>query len=334
MRILQILFEGYRANDNSFADCVILIKEQLFSNKSIFDISSKAGFPIVSEVRIYLLNETLCRAEGGEFWDGYKFACENEYFFIKYIDKKVSEFSPYKVPRFSESDFENLICKLGGTKILEATTQTPDFLLNGVVYELKDIQSDSLFNKERQNKIGEIFQSQNSRTINLNPQMNYGVETIQYHQLIKNSVHKHFKKASDQIKSYKLQNQVTSAGIIVLNTGMFSMPHDLLKVFVQQLLTNTQTIDFAFIFTQIMQGTWSDAYAVYGREFLGNIPMDAELLKKNVDDLVNFKMSQMMQGIKFESIIDSMKPISFQENNKIFYWNPGRIQSSFLKEAR
>ena len=332
MSILRLIYDGYNKNDNTFADCILLIQEQLFSYTLAYDISVKKGYPICSEAHIDILIEELCKKEAGDFWDAYKHAEEHGYYFIKFIESNVSGINPFRVPRFSEKDFENIFTELGGNKIPESTIKTPDFLYSKVVYELKDIQSESLYNRDRQNVLGEIFQEYPKRFINLNPEIVYGEETPRYHQLIKNTIQGHIKGASKQIKSYKTQGEFISAGIIVLNTGMFSLPHELLKRFVEQCLNNTKTVEFAFIFSQNMHGSWFDLYANYASEFVGATPTDGEELNKKVKALVDAKMTDMVRGKQFDSIIDSMHPISFEANNRIFFWNPGRIPSTLPKK--
>jgi hypothetical protein len=333
MKILRLIYEGYNKKDNSFADCILLMREQLFTYAFAYEISTKNGYPICSEANIDRLIEDMCEKEGGEFWQAYKHAQENGYFFIKFRDKNASGNNPFKVPRFSEKDFESILNEMGGNKIPESIVKTPDFILNNVVYELKDIQSESLYNIDRQTKIGEIFQNNSDNFIDLNPELNYGEESSKYQQVIKNSIQGHFKKASDQIKAYKLHHNIDSAGVILLNTGMFSLPHQLLERFVEQIVMNSTTIDFTFIFSQKMQGAWFDMYATYGSKFIGKSPLDSDKIKASIDRLVNHRMAEMVQGKTFESIIDNMHPISFESGNKIFYWNPGRIKSTLPKKG-
>ncbi len=328
MNILRVIYEGYNKLTNSFADCFILIQERTFSYSLVYDIAVKNGYPICEEPYIDRLIEKMCKEQGGEFWDFYQYAQQKGFSFTKFKDKNISGFNPFKVPRFSENDFEQIFVELGGIKIPESTLKTPDFFLDKIVYELKDIQSESLYNMDRQNKLGEIFQNFPKHFIDLNPEINYREETAKYHQLIKNSIQGHFKKASEQIKAFRQQETFESAGIILLNTGMLSLPHDLLEKFATQILANTNTIEFAFIFSQKVQGSWFDIYANYYNKFIGKLPTNSDKITKSVWKLVEHRMTEMVQGKPFESGVDNMHPISFEANNRVFFWNPGRIIST------
>ncbi len=331
MEILRLIYDGYNKQSNTYAKCILLIQRRLFSYTVAYDFTVKNGYPICSEAHIDMLIEALCEKEGGDLWDAYSQAKINGSYFIHFANKNVSGCNPFNVPRFSEKDFQNVITELGGNKIPESTIKTPDFLLNKVIYELKDIQTDSLFNKDRQNKIGEIFRNNPKHFIDLNPEINHGQESLKYYQTIKNTIQTHIKKASEQIKAYKTQNEFNSAGLILLNTGMFSLPHKLFVKFVEQSLNNTKTVDFVYIFSQNMQGSWFDLYANYASDFIGALPDGGDKLKKKVGQLINSKMTDMARGGQFESIIDQMHPISFEANNQIFYWNPGAIPSTLPK---
>src|SRR5690606_19425014 len=151
------------------------------------------------------------------------------YAFQCFPDKSNSGLDPYKVPRISEEDFENIIVSLGGVKIPVSESKTPDFLLNGVALELKDLQKESLKNKDRQVSIGEVFAKVPGYTINLDPTGDYGAATARYRRLITNTLKTSIKKASEQVKAFKANTVLNSAGIIFLNTGMYSLPHEMFK---------------------------------------------------------------------------------------------------------
>ncbi len=139
-------------------------------------------------------------------------------------------------------------------KIPDFAVETPDFILNDIIMELKNIQIDSLLNEDRQKNLSIIFANLPDRSVDLDPTIERGEITLADHKLILNSLRNNVRKASSQIKSYKRSRSVTAAGIIFLNTGMFSLPHELFKTLVSEILRkNTKTVEFAFIFSQVTQ---------------------------------------------------------------------------------
>jgi len=195
--------------------------------------------------------------------------------------------------------------------------------------ELKDIQHDSLQNEDRQKNLSRIFSDLPDRSINLDPNIERGEATAAYHGLIENSLRNNVKKASSQIKSYRNTHHASAAGIIFLNTGMFSLPHELFKTLVGGILIkHTRTIEFAFIFSQVMQTNGFDTYAVFPCEFVGNMPEQIKVLLPSVKKMIQQKMTSMITNPMRGLTLASQEPISFEKNNKIFYWNPGILPDS------
>lgn len=327
MNILRIQFSSYNREANQFAKCIILIQEQLFNISKVNEISVSEGYHICSEIKIDKLINHLCEQETGDFLIAYKLAIQNGFSFNAFPDSGHLNMNFYRVPRFGENDFEQIINSLGGNKIPETITRTPDFIIDDTLLEFKDLQKESLENKERQKSIAKHFENKVSFAINIDPSLDFGELTHGYHKLIKNTIKNNFKSASDQIKKYRLENNVQNAGIILFNTGLYSLPHELFKEMVMDILDReTQTIEFAFIFSQKMQTNGWDMYATFLSEWIGNIPIKLEQIKNEMDELVNNKMSEMMNINNSIVIMESQKPISFEINNKIFFWNPGQIK--------
>lgn len=331
--ILIAQFEGYNKEQRCFAQCIILIKKSLFSISKIYNISLINNYFACSDIQVNYLNASKLHDADSEYQKSYFNALEKGYTFLFFIDSSNRSMEFYRVPRFSETDFELMINDLGGSKIKEVDIKTPDFLLDNIVLELKDIQNESLYNIDRQKSIAKIFNNYTGYTINLDPSLNLGDATIQYHSLIANKIKNHFKKASKQIKAYKEVNEILGAGIIILNTGMYSLPHDLLKKMVADILErNTDTIEFAFVFSQQMQTNGWNMYANFLIDWVGNVPDRIMKLHEHIGKLVNKKMSEMMVFNNSEHSIESQCPISFELNNKVFYWNPGQLKLPWENE--
>lgn len=325
-KILRIRFSAYNREKNHFAQCFILIQEDKFSISIIYKISVARNYFICSEIQIDRLIEHLCEKETGDFLEAYHLAKNQGFSFTDFPDYGNTNMNIFRVPRLGEADLEKVINCLGGKKIPETQTRTPDFIINDILLELKDLQKESFENKERQKSIASLFENRNDYAINIDPSLDFGEITLSFHRLIKNTIKIHFKSASGQIKQYKTNNSIKNSGIVLFNTGLNSLPHELFKKMVTDILFNeTKTIEFAFILSQRMQTNGWDMYTLFEREWIGNVPKEIEGLKHEMDQLINTKMTEMMKFNDSQQIIESQHPISFELNNKVFYWNPGQI---------
>ncbi|MCL9807168.1 hypothetical protein NAT51_16665 [Flavobacterium amniphilum] len=333
MNIFRVQFSGYNRETNQFAKCFILIQEQFFNISKVNKISISNSYYICSEIKVDKLINHLCEQEVGDFLNAYQLSKKDGFSFTAFPDSGSLNMNFYRVPRFGENDFEEIIKSLGGKKIPETTTRTPDFLLDDILLEFKDLQKESLENNERQKSIAKHFENIVSFSINIDPSLDFGELTHGYHKLIKNTIKNNFKSASNQIKTYRVENNMQSAGIILFNTGLHSLPHELFKEMVVDILNReTQTIEFAYIFSQKMQTNGWDMYAIFMGEWIGNIPIKLEEIKNKMDELVNIKMTEMMHSNNSIATIESQKPISFEMDNKIFFWNPGQIKFPWDQE--
>ena len=323
MEIVRVIYQGFSTKDNLYANCIMMIRREDFSVKEVFDISVAEHYLICSNIQLDVLIEAACKAEGGEFWAAYQKAARDMYSLTCFVHRS-SGGMPAMVPRFSEADFAEIL-----EKIPECSTETPDFRIGNVVLELKDLQEESLKNEDRQQKIAEAFDEWPDRCIDLDPLKDYGSLTKVYHDLIQNSIHNHVKKASSQIKTYRKTAMFMAGGMIFLNTGMLSLPHELFKSLVADLLERrTKTVEFAFVFSQVMQGNGFDEYAIFKGEFIGNVPDAVKFLQQRVNDLVEQKMTDLIRDPAKLLPLAEQRPISFEQKGKIFYWNPGQVPDS------
>ena len=307
MNILKVSFYGYNKEMYHFGKCFIVIKQDIFSISKIYKFSVSKGYFICSEIMI----EKLFEKESCLFLNAYQLAKKDGLSFVVFHDSGNINMNLYNFPRFGESDFETIINSLGGNKISETENRTPDFVVNNIILELKDLQKESLENIDRQKSIAKIFKNINAYTINIDPSLDFGELTSDYHRLIKNTIKNHFKSASDQIKQYKKNQNFKKSGIVFLNTGYNSLPHELFKEMVTDILNReTKTIEFAFIFSQIMQTNGWNMISIFRSEWIGNFPNEIEKIKDEIDDLVNIKMSEMIIKNDCSSISKSQKPIS------------------------
>jgi len=329
MKIFSVIFEGYNIERNQYAKCFLLVQEQLCTTAYCYDRSVEFEYPICSELDVQHITEDFCAETHDHLLDSYNIAKETGCSFICFVDPLQDKRDFFNAPRFNESDFENLISDMGGKKVPEIDVKTPDFFLDGIVMELKDIQEESLFDNERRKTIAKIFGDLEMHTVNLDPKTDLGELTLKYHAQIRNTIQNQVKKASNQIKSYKETNHVESAGVILLNTGMFSLPDELFRSMITHILTHqTKTVEFAFVFSQVMQANGFDTVANFYCDFIGKVPEKIKPLKDKVWNLVESKMTELILSPDKNLKMSSQHPISFFADHKIFYWNPGYLPDS------
>ncbi|WP_269227190.1 hypothetical protein [Flavobacterium eburneipallidum] len=174
MDILRACFYAYNRKVNHFAQCVILINKDVFNVSKIYNISVTQDYFICSEIKIDKLIDKLCEKETGDFLDAYHLAKNQGFSFSAFPDGGNLNMSLIQIPRFGEVDFERIINSIGGSKIPETEKRTPDFYINDILLELKDLQEDSLENKDRQKSIAKLFKDRVDYAINIDPLLDFG----------------------------------------------------------------------------------------------------------------------------------------------------------------
>ena len=329
VEIVAVNFRGYNKVGRQYVSCFLMIDKDYLTAYNVFEISIKAGFQICSEIGIDPLMQEYLIGREAEIRQTYECAKTNGYALIYFVNPLDSSRPMPATPRFSESDFEEVIVGCGGSKIPESDKKTPDFLIGNVVLELKDIQHEGLYNPEKRRSISRIFKDYTHDFINLNPECDYGQFTSSYHNLIRNSIENHVKKAGKQIKEFQSSNAINVAGMILLNTGQYSLPYITFKEMAEYiLLYKTSTIEFILLFSQVNQSNGFDSYSIFHQEFIGKVPDNVLVLKGGIDGLIDKKMTEMVSGTFIGETIKSQEPISFFSDNKIFFWNPGPANHS------
>ena len=329
--ILRVIFEGFNTKNRNYNNCILMIDETDFSRLMLYEIISNKGYIVCSEIKIDKLIRSLCEDAGGDLWKAYITAEHDGYSFTSFSEASFSNPYYYNIPRFNESDFDTIIYQLGGSKIPETVTMTPDFILGDIVIELKDLQNESLYNKDRRSTIAKIFETDSSFSININFSSIAGESHAAYKRIVANSVKNTVRKASKQIKEFNKSNSISTAGVFLINTGYFSLEHQLFKTIVDEIIArDTTTIKFVYIFTQsVFHNAVGDLRADYKQDCIGELPSELNDIYEACKTLIDKKMSSVFQPDNSErSFVTPQYPISFFADNKIFYWKPERIEPS------
>jgi len=330
-RMLRIIFEGFCDRNERYSSCILLLDANSFSVTTIFNLVRYYQFQICSELKIDLLINDLCRREQGDFKECYKEALVKGHCFKSFPESSINTLFRFGIPRFTEADFQHAIEQLGGDKIKENTSKTPDFLIGNIAVELKDLQKEGLYDSERQKSISKVFENSDKDVINIDPSFMSKEELETYKRIISNSIKSIVKKASTQVKEYKLTDKTSGAGVILTNTGFFSLGHDLFKEIVQDIITNqTKTIEFAYIFTQsVLRNAIGDYEVFYYNDFIGIVPDAINEIQDKINNIIEKKMTSIFHSPNQKNTIQTQQPISFLVNDKIFYWAPRKIEPSW-----
>jgi hypothetical protein len=329
--ILRVIFEGFNTKNRNYNNCILMIDETDFSRLKLYEIISSKGYIVCSEIKIDKLIRSLCEDAGGDLWKAYITAEHDGYSFTSFSEASFSNPYYYNIPRFNESDFETIICQLGGSKIPETATMTPDFMIGDIVIELKDLQKEGLYNEDRRNTITKIFEADNGFSVNINFSAASGEVKAAYKRVIANSIKNAVAKASKQIKQFSKANSISTAGVFLINTGYFSLEHQLFKTIVEEIIArDTTTIKFVYIFTQsVFHNAVGDLRADYKQDCIGELPSELNGIYEACKALIDKKMSSVFRPDNGErSFVAPQYPISFFADNKIFYWKPERIEPS------
>lgn len=318
MEISQLSFKVFSNETEMFYECIILVRNESVSIALLKEVSQKLNANICSEIDesdVWIDDEDMILALKGD-------GC-----LIKINDiDRLPSFNGFRVPKFDEEYIQTIIERIGGKKIQESEVKTPDFDIDGTVIELKNIELESLLDGERRNAIDKIFCNSDWSVINLDLELDLGEYTRRYKRLIENAIKYRVKDASKQIKARIKTNKVDSAGMILLNTGMYSLPHCVAKNVINKILLNdTKSVEFVYLISQVWQSNWADSYFVIQNEVLGKVNSTIVKLTEEFDKSLECAMTDMIRMEYHGKTIDPVKPISYFLNDRLYFWSPGHI---------
>lgn len=322
----SVIFDGFNNISLTYYKCVIFINNGDPKPSLLYNIALEKNIKICSDLLITPLPEERTHND----LDVRKafLEAENNGHSITIFEDKVSNVSTFQIQRFTEFDFDEIIKELGGKKILESKVLRPDYDLHGLVIELKNLQEDSLNNPKKQKSLAEIFSFYKNKTVNLKTLLDHKSVEWQVRTFYNKLLKSFFNKASDQIKSYKRDNEILSAGLVLLNTGHYTLNHQLLlQVCDYHLKNSTTTIEYVLVITQTVVGNSHNIYPSIEQNFLGSVPEEIEAIIDTVNKRMERKMTEAITGKAISKMtILPQEPISFLVDEKIFYWAPEKIK--------
>lgn len=286
-------------------------------------------------------------AEGGEVWDAYRHANEHG-LFVKVVPRQVfaaKDGPPLLRPaRINEPFITGVIEAAGGRRVVaDDSTQksmNADYLLGDFIFELKDLQEDALEKGPHQQKVADLFATYrgSNDAVVVDPSVLTKEDLLKYLDILGSPLQGHVKKAAKQIKATKtlLGQPHLRGGLILLNTGFSSYPHELFAEQVKRYASKDSSQFDAVISISIWMETNSfDSYVLYGfSPQTSDIP-EVQALRRAFADGFEQMMTDLMRGkVSPETeLAEPRRPIAFSSAGIDFHWQPPTLPLPWEKDA-
>ena len=207
-------------------------------------------------------------AEGGAVLEAYRDAQAGRPFVLFAPDDppiaKKGELPPMLPPRLDESFVDRVVMRAGGRRLrLEERdydrSRNADYLVNGYVVELKELQSDPIDVPTRQTKAHATLRR---RTDHGDTGILDDVDDPEYLAAILKTVKRRIDDAKQQIRSSSatLDFAVRGGGVILLNTGLSSVDPDRIFTFADRIVRESSSLDFVVMMTAMVATNGFDSW--------------------------------------------------------------------------
>lgn len=285
------------------------------------------------------LIEDRVRQAGGEVWEAFRSAQKGQLLFKVFPDCFLSgdkNDKPVLPARITEKFMDYVVVDAGGRRFSEEEKRTgiknADYLIGGFVFELKDLQEEGLKKGEHQKKIVEIFSHYfpNKSEISIDPSILSKSDYLKYLDIIGAPIKTHIRSASKQIKDTKLLlgRPDLLGGIILLNTGFGSFPHEIFAEQVERYARKDSKQLYAVVSISVWTHTNGfDSYVFYKFSPPESEQKEVIALQEAFSKRFLQMMTDVIQG-KIEKTMEMASPASpvvFEHNGIDFAWIPPRI---------
>jgi hypothetical protein len=279
------------------------------------------------------------RNKGGEVWDAHLHAQEDG-LFVKVVPEQfgAGKNGPplIRPARISESFMTDVIIDAGGRRVIEdnspQTSLNADYLLGDFIFELKDLQEEAQEKEEHQAKIAALFApySQGLTAVSVDPSLLSKADLWRYLEILGGPLQRHVKKASKQVKATRtlLDRPDLRGGLILLNTGFSSYPHDLFAEQVERYAKKDSSQFEAVISITIwMETNGFDSYVFYRFSPADQGPPEVMAIRQAFDNRFRQMMTDLMRGLLPGDVEQMLprRPIAFSVSGIDFNWEPPRI---------
>ncbi|HYC69861.1 MAG TPA: hypothetical protein VEB66_01555, partial [Opitutaceae bacterium] len=185
--------------------------------------------------------ESRVRETGGEVWAAYQVAQKRGYWieiFPDHFGSGNAGMPPPRAPRLTEAFVDRILSRAGGRRLSaeernHELTRNADYLLDGYIIELKDIQEEGMEKPEHQVKLANLFRPYfpGELEILIDPAVLSPRDLQTYAEIVGAPLRSAIKSAANQVRATKahLKDPSLHGGIIVLNSGYYSISPELFE---------------------------------------------------------------------------------------------------------
>ncbi|MBW1784005.1 MAG: hypothetical protein JRL30_25105 [Deltaproteobacteria bacterium] len=310
------------------------------------ELKRRCWVPEEIKHRDTLIREVV-QKQGGEVWDAYVQAEQGKLFWLEDLDSlpmcKKGEELWGTGPRLTEAFVDNLIENSGGHRLTaeeagEFREKNADYVLSKYVLELKHFENEGLSVETRQQKIGELFQRYFAETPvrKIDPYTLSDRDFQEYWEIVGVPIQKRIKAASKQVKTTiaRLGPEQYEGGVILLNTGYLTVPHDFLVAMAERYASkDTSTIRHVIVISSWTITNGFDTVVNYGFHPREPTCSDLQKLRDVFWGTVEKLMTQMITGeLDSESGMQQpMSPVYFNHQGEMFTFGVPQLESSFKR---
>lgn len=293
------------------------------------------------------LIEARVREEGGAVLKAFEEALRGRIFFKVFIDTfgSGSKDRQMMLPaRITEGFIDEVILKAGGKRLdianIAPGVRNADYLLGRYIFELKDLQEEAMIKGAHQEKLARLFRpyARGEKTLTINPSILSKPDLLEYMNILGRPIQGHVRSAAGQIKETKklLGNNDLLGGLLLLNTGFGTYPHDEFSAQVER-YARKDTSQFSAVMSV---SVWSqtngfDTFSFY--KISPDEPQEEEVIafQKAFDDCYTAMMTKMVQGTLPDNATSAppRRSIAFAIDGIDFSWEAPRIPLPWEREA-
>jgi len=208
--------------------------------------------------RATLVESRVCES-GEEVWNAYLRARSGQIVGIEALDRipfrRKGEQSSIVAPRLTEAFIDIVIERVGGRRLTDEEANfrkvpNADYRVGHFILELKDLQTESLEIRTRQQKVAELLRThvRSDRSLVIDLSSLSEDEFTAYTEIVGVPIRKRLHSARDQVRATldHLSNSEPSlrGGAILLNSGYGTMPHRLLYDLAKSYVERSRTLQF------------------------------------------------------------------------------------------
>lgn len=311
--------------------------------KVLYELVERGWVPELFELRDTLIRDAV-HEQGGEVWEAYLQAEKQGIFWMESLDSlpicKKGDVLWGTGPKLTEAFVDNLIEESGGHRLTSEEAggfleKNADYVLGKYVLELKHFENEGLSVESRQKKLGELFKRylSNGPAHQIDPYRLSDEDFEKYWEIVGVPVQRRIKAASKQVKATisRLGQDEYEGGVILLNTGYLTVPHDFLVAMAERYAAkDTSTIKKVVVISSWTITNGFDTVVNYA--FHPHEPACTEILnlKGRFWLMIEKLMTQMLTGeIDPESgFQEPMSPTYFNHEGEMFTFGIPQLESS------